>query len=91
MFKISNIQPLKYAKFQTKTKSLQCIQNAAARLMYNPPTFFQVTRLLRDLHWLPVAACIRFKMMVLVFKAPTPNVCSCIFVSLHFNHSSYAL
>ena len=31
--------------------------------------FSHVTLFLRDLHWLPVAARIRFKMMVLAFKA----------------------
>ena len=51
------------------TKPLQCTQNAAARLVYNLHKLSHVTRLLRDLHWLPVAARIQFQMMVLVFKS----------------------
>ena len=50
-------------------KPLQRIQNAAARLVFNLPKFSHVTPLFRDLNWLPVVACIRFKMMVLAYKA----------------------
>ncbi|KAJ8334024.1 hypothetical protein SKAU_G00413430 [Synaphobranchus kaupii] len=39
---------------------LQLIQNAAARLVFNLPEFSHVNPLLRSLHWLPVAARIRF-------------------------------
>ncbi|KAK0156500.1 hypothetical protein N1851_000216 [Merluccius polli] len=49
-------------------KPLQRIQNTAARLVYNLPKFSHVTPLFRDLHWLPVAARIRFKTMVLAYK-----------------------
>ncbi|KAI4900648.1 hypothetical protein NFI96_026841 [Prochilodus magdalenae] len=42
-------------------RPLQLVQNAAARLIFNLPKFSHVTPLLRSLHWLPVAACIRFK------------------------------
>ena len=52
------------------TKLLQCIQDAAACRIYNLTKFNpSLTTLLCDLHWLPVAARIWFKMMVLVFKA----------------------
>ena len=52
------------------TKLLQHIQNAAARLVFNLPKLSHVTPLLlRDLHWLPVAVCIRFKTTTLAFKA----------------------
>ena len=44
-------------------KPLQHIQNAAAQIVYNLPKLF------RDLHRLPVAARIRFKTMVLTYKA----------------------
>ncbi|KAK0150129.1 hypothetical protein N1851_009106 [Merluccius polli] len=50
-------------------KPLQRIQNATVRLMFNLPKFSHVTPLFHDLHWLPVVACIRFKTMVLVYKA----------------------
>src|SRR4029434_7406782 len=42
-------------------KPLQMIQNAAARLVFNQPKRAHVTPLLIDLHWLPVAARIKFK------------------------------
>ncbi|XP_064191712.1 dual specificity mitogen-activated protein kinase kinase 5 isoform X2 [Anguilla rostrata] len=48
---------------------LQMIQNAAARLIYNLPKFSHVTPLLRSLHWLPVAARIRFKALTLAYTA----------------------
>ncbi|XP_049330258.1 uncharacterized protein LOC111194348, partial [Astyanax mexicanus] len=58
------------------TKPLQLIQNAAARLVFNLPKFSHVTPLLRSLHWLPVAARIRFKTLTLAYKAkngPAPS------------------
>ncbi len=42
-------------------KPLQMIQNAAARLVFNKPKRAHVTPLFISLHWLPVAAHIRFK------------------------------
>ncbi|KAJ8335100.1 hypothetical protein SKAU_G00407390 [Synaphobranchus kaupii] len=48
---------------------LQLIQNAAARLVFNLPKFSHVTPLLRSLHWLPVAARIRFKVLTLAYTA----------------------
>ena len=42
---------------------LQLIQNAVARLVFNLPKFSHITPLLRSLHWLPVAARIRFKVL----------------------------
>ena len=50
-------------------KPLQRIQIAAARLVFNLPKFSHVTPLFQDLHWLPVVACIKFKTMVLAYKA----------------------
>ncbi|KAK3546958.1 hypothetical protein QTP86_005538 [Hemibagrus guttatus] len=55
---------------------LQMIQNAAARLVFNLPKFSHTTPLLRSLHWLPVAARIRFKTLMLAYKAkngPAPS------------------
>ena len=51
------------------SKPLQRIQNAAARLVFNLPKYSHVTPLFRDLHWLPVVARIKFKTMVLAYKA----------------------
>ncbi|KAL7826577.1 hypothetical protein AOLI_G00317860 [Acnodon oligacanthus] len=57
-------------------KPLQLIQNAAARLVFCLPKFSHITPLLRSLHWLPVAARIRFKILMLAYKAkngPAPT------------------
>ena len=51
------------------TKPLQRIQNAAPCFVSLLPKFSHVTPLYHDLHRLPAAACIQFKMMVLAFKA----------------------
>ena len=50
-------------------KSLQLIQNAAARLVFNLPKFSHVTPLLHTLHWLPVEARIHCKTIVLAYGA----------------------
>ncbi|XP_053535944.1 uncharacterized protein LOC128632763 [Ictalurus punctatus] len=49
-------------------KPLQMIQNAAARLIFNQPKRTHVTPLFISLHWLPVAACIKFKALMLTYK-----------------------
>ena len=48
---------------------LQLIQNSAARLVFNLPKFSHVTPLFRDLHWLPILARIKFKTLVLAYRA----------------------
>src|SRR4029434_6277025 len=64
-------------------KSLQMIQNVAARLVFNQPKRAHVTPLLIELHWLPVAARIKFKSLMLAYgviasSAPTYlNVLGC--------------
>ncbi|KAI4899576.1 hypothetical protein NFI96_002192 [Prochilodus magdalenae] len=50
-------------------RPLQLAQNAAARLIFNLPKFTHVTPLLHSLHWLPVVARIRFKTLMLAYKA----------------------
>ena len=49
-------------------KPLQMIQNAAARLVFNQPKREHVTPLLIELHWLPVAAHIKFKSLMLAYR-----------------------
>ena len=49
-------------------KPLQMIQNAAARLVFNQPKRAHVTPLLIELHWLPVAARIKFKSLMLAYR-----------------------
>ncbi|XP_030645138.1 uncharacterized protein LOC115825445, partial [Chanos chanos] len=50
-------------------RPLQLVQNAAARLVFNLPKHSHVTPLLTALHWLPVAARIQFKTLVLAYQA----------------------
>ena len=50
-------------------KPLELVQKAAARLVFNRPKFTHTTALLRSLHWLPVAARIQFKTLVLAYRA----------------------
>ncbi|XP_057211858.1 uncharacterized protein LOC130567637 [Triplophysa rosa] len=54
-------------------KPLQMIQNAAARIVFNQPKRTHLTPLLISLHWLPVAARIKFKSLTLAFRTITAN------------------
>ncbi len=47
------------------------IQNAAARLVFNEPKKAHVTPLFVSLHWLPVAARIKFKTLMLAYRTST--------------------
>ncbi len=47
------------------------IQNAAARLVFNEPKRAHVTPLFISLHWLLVAACIKFKTLMLAYRTTT--------------------
>ncbi|KAK3517157.1 hypothetical protein QTP86_005119 [Hemibagrus guttatus] len=65
-------------------RPLPMIQNAAARLVFNLPKFFHTTPLLCSLHWLLVAACIRFKTLMLAYKAkngPAPSYLKALITS----------
>ncbi len=52
-------------------KPLQMIQNAAARLVFNEPKRTHVTPLFISLHWLPMAARIKFKTLMLAYRTTT--------------------
>ncbi len=52
-------------------KPLPMIQNAAARLVFNEPKRTHVTPLSISLHWLPVAARIKFKTLMLAYRTTT--------------------
>ncbi len=49
-------------------KPLQMIQNAAARLVFNEPERAYIAPLIISLHWLPVAARIKFKTLLLAYR-----------------------
>jgi hypothetical protein len=48
---------------------LQLIQNAAAKMITGSSRTDHVTPLLRDLHWLPMAVRVKFKLLLLVYKS----------------------
>ncbi len=52
-------------------KPLQIIQNAAARLVFSEPKRAHVTPLFIPLHWLPVAARVKFKTLMLAYRTAT--------------------
>ncbi len=54
-------------------KPLQMIQNAAARLVFNEPKITHVTPLFITLHWLAVAARIKFKTLMLAYRTTTDS------------------
>lgn len=60
-----------------KIKSLQVVQNNAARLVFNKPRFHKVSPLLMELHWLPVGKRITYKL------------CSIVYMSLNTHEPSY--
>ncbi len=52
-------------------KPLQLIQNAATRYIFNEPKRMHITPLFINLHWLPIAAHIKFKALKLANKTTT--------------------
>ncbi len=52
-------------------KPLQMIQNAVAWLVFSEPKRAHVTPLFISLHWLPVAARIKFKTLMLAYRTAT--------------------
>ncbi len=52
-------------------KTLQLIQNAAERLIFNEPKRMHVTPVFINLHWLPIAARIKFKALMFAYKTTT--------------------
>ncbi len=52
-------------------KPVQMIQNSAARLVFCKPKRAHVTPLFISLHWLPVAARIKFKTLILAYRTAT--------------------
>ncbi|KAL0154418.1 hypothetical protein M9458_050267 [Cirrhinus mrigala] len=47
------------------------IQNAAAQLVFNEPKRAHITPLFITLHWLPIAACIKFNTLMLAYRTAT--------------------
>ncbi|KAK5918790.1 hypothetical protein CgunFtcFv8_022743 [Champsocephalus gunnari] len=60
---------LLYGISSTSLNILQCVQNAAARLLTHTKSWHHITPVLKELHWLPVSHRIHYKLLVLTFKA----------------------
>ena len=58
-----------YGLPQSSISKLQCIQNAAARLLMGTKTFEHITPVLKSLHWLLVEKRINFEVLLLVYCA----------------------
>ena len=54
---------------QYQIKKLQYVENDAARLLTRTGKYEHITRILKELHWIPVDQRIEFKILVLTFKA----------------------
>ena len=60
---------LLYGLQRNNVNKLQCPQNMAASLMRNFVRFCQITPVLYQLHWLAISVRIKFKVILLRFKA----------------------
>lgn len=48
---------------------LQLVQNAAARILSSPPKFKPISKVVRQLQWLPIRSRIKFKVLCIAYKA----------------------
>ena len=67
--KLDHCNSLLYNVPKNVIKKLQSVQNAAARLITRSRKCDHITPILRDLHWLRVSERIKFKILLLTFKA----------------------
>ena len=68
-FKLDHFNSLQYNVPKSVIKKLQSVQNAAARLITRSRKCDHITPILFDLHWLTVFERIKFKILLLTFKA----------------------
>ena len=54
---------------EVQLKPLQCVQNAAARLLTGTGKYDHITPVLQELHWLPVVYRVQYKIILLTYKA----------------------
>ena len=67
-------------------RKLQTVQNAEARVVTWSRKFDHITPVLNELHWLPMAQPVRFKLALIVFKClhgltPSYLTDNCVLVS----------
>jgi len=58
-----------YGLPNVQISNLQRVQNAAARLIMDIPKYSHITPALYELHWLPIAYQIKFKILILTLKS----------------------
>ena len=68
-FKLDHCISLLYNVAKSVIKKHQSVQNVAARLITRSRKCAHITLILFDLHWLPVSERIKFKILLLTFKA----------------------
>ena len=64
---------LLYGITTSDLKRLQCIQNRAAKLVFQAKKYDHASPCLKQLHWLPVHSRIVFKILAIVYKCFTNN------------------
>jgi exonuclease III len=74
-----------------KRGRLQRIQNAAARLVTLTSKYDHITPVLKDLHWLPIAQRIEYKILLLTFKALTGQAPTYLKDLLQLSHQTRSL
>ena len=67
--KVDHCNSLLYNVPKNVIKKLQSVQNAAARLITRSRKCRHITPIPLNLHWLPVSERIKFKILLLTFKA----------------------
>ena len=67
--KVDHCNSLLYNVPKNVIKKLQSVQNAAARLITRSRKCHHITPIPLNLHWLPVSERIKFKILLLTFKA----------------------
>ena len=72
-------------------KLLRSVQNFAARLVFRRSLYCRISPILKELHWLPIAARIDFKILLLTYKAVHFSVPPYLASQLKFKTTDYDL